>query len=187
MVPMKKAISEPGTAARLDVEISHAGGTWSAEAGEMVRRVAQAVFENEKPGGVAELSVLLADDAFVWALNRKFRGKDKPTNVLSFPHGAGQSDLLFETARPLGDIALACETLVNEAKAQGKTFSDHLAHLVAHGVLHLLGYDHKADAQALEMEARERAILAQLGIADPYGEPVVHGGDDVEQGVEAGQ
>ena len=121
-------------------------------------------------GGITELSVLLADDAFVQTLNRKFRGKDKPTNVLSFPHGAGQADVLVEEARPLGDIALAHETLQREAKAQAKAFNDHLAHLVAHGVLHLLGYDHETEAEATEMEARERTILSRFNIADPYEE-----------------
>ncbi|MBL4863369.1 MAG: rRNA maturation RNase YbeY [Rhodobiaceae bacterium] len=170
MAPIEKTTSKTVTPGRLDVEISRAGGDWDAAAEETVTMIAQAVFVSEDAGGVAELSVLLADDAFVQTLNRKFRGKDKPTNVLSFPHGAGQADILVEVARPLGDIALAHETLLREAEAQDKPFNDHLAHLVAHGVLHLLGYDHETEAEAMEMEARERTILSRFDIADPYEE-----------------
>ena len=170
MAPIEKTTSETITPGRLDVEISRAGGDWDAAAEETVTKIAQAVFASEDTGGITELSVLLADDAFVQTLNRKFRGKDKPTNVLSFPHGAGQADVLVEEARPLGDIALAHETLQREAKAQAKAFNDHLAHLVAHGVLHLLGYDHETEAEATEMEARERTILSRFNIADPYEE-----------------
>ncbi len=101
-------------------------------------------------------------------LNSTFRGKDKPTNVLSFPAppmppGAGDADSLF-----LGDLALGYETCAAEALAEEKSLGDHLAHLVVHGVLHLMGYDHETEAEAEEMEGRERAILASLGIADPY-------------------
>lgn len=157
-----------GRSGYLEVEISHAGGAWDVNAEEVVLRVAQAVFESEAVKGSADLSVLLADNAFVQSLNRKFRGKDKPTNVLSFPQAEGAPGLAFEPNRPLGDIAFAFETLVEEAKAQDKTFDDHLAHLVAHGVLHLLGYDHETDEQADEMEALERAILMRFNIEDPY-------------------
>jgi len=105
------------------------------------------------------LVVLLTDDARLKALNAAFRGKDAPTNVLSFPSGAAGS---------LGDIALALGVCAREAAEQSKTLAEHLQHLTAHGVLHLLGYDHETDAQAEAMEARERAILASLGVADPY-------------------
>lgn len=152
----------------LEVEISHAGGAWDMTAEEVVLRIAQAVYESEAMEGSADLSVLLADNAFVQSLNRKFRGKDKPTNVLSFPQAEGSAGLVFEPNRPLGDIAFAFETLVEEARAQDKSFDDHLAHLVAHGVLHLLGYDHETDGQADEMEALERAILKRFNIEDPY-------------------
>ncbi|MEL6947124.1 MAG: rRNA maturation RNase YbeY [Pseudomonadota bacterium] len=112
----------------------------------------------------AEVSVLLADDAAVQALNARWRGQDKPTNVLSFAANdadAPQSPLL-------GDIVLALETVLREARAQNKTASHHLAHLSVHGFLHLLGHDHLNDEEAETMEAKERAILADLGIADPY-------------------
>lgn len=113
-------------------------------------------------GAQGTVSLLLGDDAAIAALNSEFRGKAGPTNVLSFPPSA--------PAEPgfLGDIALAAETIAREAGEQGKSFEAHAAHMVVHGFLHLLGYDHDDDAQAEEMEARERSILAALGIADPY-------------------
>ncbi len=108
-----------------------------------------------------DLVVLLADDAAVQDLNARFRDKDRPTNVLSFPAA--------ESAFPhLGDVVLGLEYCVEEARAQGKTLKDHLSHLVVHGVLHLLGRDHVEDEEAEQMEAEEREILASLGIADPY-------------------
>ena len=108
----------------------------------------------------ADLAILLAADARVRALNVTFRGKDQPTNVLSFP--AARDDAAF------GDIALAYSVCAREAAEQGKSLADHLSHLTAHGVLHLFGYDHETDADAEIMEAKERAILASLGVADPY-------------------
>ena len=124
---------------------------------ECTRRAAQAAL-GERDGG---LSVLLADDEAVRELNREWRRKDQPTNVLSFPAPA--------TAAPhLGDVALAYETCAREAAEQGKALADHLTHLVAHGVLHLLGWDHQTDAEADQMEALERDILARLGVPDPY-------------------
>jgi probable rRNA maturation factor len=117
----------------------------------------------------AEISMLLCDDARIRVLNAQWRGIDKPTNVLSFP-AADPDDL--ETAPLLGDIAIALETVVREAEAEQKAFRDHYTHLVVHGVLHLLGFDHEMDEEAEEMETTERRILAGLGIADPYAETV---------------
>lgn len=114
----------------------------------------------EWPG--REISVLLCDDAEIRTLNRQWRGFDKPTNVLSFP-ASGEHDGI-----PLGDIAVAFETCEREAHADGKTFDDHVAHLVVHGVLHLMGYDHETESEAEEMEDTERRVLRTLGIADPY-------------------
>ena len=108
-----------------------------------------------------DVVVLLTDDAAVQDLNARFRGKDRATNVLSFP--AAQS-----AAPHLGDLVLAFGVCAAEAQAQGKTLADHLSHLTVHGVLHLLGRDHEDEAEAEEMEAEERAILASLGVADPY-------------------
>jgi probable rRNA maturation factor len=120
-----------------------------------------------------ELSVLLCDDETIAGLNGRWRGQEKPTNVLSFPalplHGAelsGQVPLSDQV--PLGDIAIACETLVREAGESGKTVSAHFSHLVVHGFLHLVGYDHETDDEAERMERLERDILAQIGVADPY-------------------
>lgn len=110
-----------------------------------------------------EIAVILADDARVRKLNRDFRGIDKATNVLAFPGTKAPDD-----RAPLGDIVLAYETLAREAENEGKAAGDHLMHLVVHGTLHLLGYDHLNEADAEKMEARERAILAALGVSDPY-------------------
>ncbi|CAN5226391.1 rRNA maturation RNase YbeY [soil metagenome] len=110
--------------------------------------------------------VLLADDAVVRDLNARFRGKDQPTNVLSFPAAEGASEPGAEPAK--GDIVLAYETCAAEAQAQGKPLAHHLQHLVVHGVLHLLGFDHMDDAEAETMETREREVLAGLGVPDPY-------------------
>lgn len=109
----------------------------------------------------ADVVILLADDEAVRDLNSRFRGQDKPTNVLSFPAPPNPEG-------HLGDIALAFGVCAREAEAQGKAIGDHLQHLVAHGALHLLGYDHTDDADAEQMEGLERVILAGLGVADPY-------------------
>ncbi|HZQ40577.1 MAG TPA: rRNA maturation RNase YbeY [Rhizomicrobium sp.] len=107
-------------------------------------------------------TILLAGDRKLRALNRGFRGKDKPTNVLSFPGGDGYA----------GDIALAYGVTRKEAKAAGKTVTDHATHLVVHGVLHLAGHDHERPKEARAMEGLEVKILGRLGIADPYaGQP----------------
>lgn len=114
-----------------------------------------------------EIGIVLADDDRVQVLNREYRGQDKPTNVLSFPAG---DDVATAVGRPLllGDVVVALETARREAADDGKTLGDHLTHLVVHGTLHLLGYDHEADAEALLMETRETQLLAGLGVADPY-------------------
>lgn len=121
-----------------------------------------------------EVSVLFADDAELRRLNRDYRGCDRPTNILSFPmlDCAGLAALRSrpEGAHLLGDLALALETIAGEAAAQRKPFADHVTHLLVHGTLHLLGHDHLAEPEAEAMEALERAILATLGIADPYGQ-----------------
>ena len=117
-------------------------------------------------GGVAgDLVILLTDNEAVQVLNGRFRGKDKPTNVLSFPGG----DMPMPGAPVhLGDIVLAFCVCRDEAEAQGKSLANHLTHLVIHGVLHVLGRDHEDEAEAEAMEAEERVLLASLGVADPY-------------------
>lgn len=118
-----------------------------------------------------ELTVLLTNNAHVQELNKKFRGIDKPTNVLSFP-GLEPEEFedLSHLSPPLllGDIALALETIMGESVQQLKTFDDHVAHLIVHGTLHLLGYDHEQDDEADAMEALEIEILALLNISNPY-------------------
>jgi probable rRNA maturation factor len=136
------------------------------------RRAAAAALttaEPDLPLDRAELSLVLASDAFVRELNRDYRGKDAPTNVLSFP-ALGPYDPITGGELVLGDVVLALETCRREAEAQDKRLADHLSHLVVHGVLHLLGYDHVEKADAREMEALEVKILAGLGIANPYGD-----------------
>jgi probable rRNA maturation factor len=119
-----------------------------------------------------EVSIKLADDAEVQALNRQYREKDKPTNVLSFP--MVQRDLIETLANTddgealLGDIILAHGVAAGEAAAKGVDLATHATHLIVHGTFHLLGHDHVDDADGDDMEALERAALASLGIADPY-------------------
>ena len=114
-----------------------------------------------------ELSVLLCDDRTIADLNARWRGQERPTNVLSFPAPPLLRPAPGERV-PLGDIAIAYETVAREAAEQGKPVTDHLFHLVVHGFLHLLGYDHHMDGEAERMERLERDILARTGIADPY-------------------
>ena len=125
----------------------------------LLRRAARLALAEHRTGrSPVQLTILLGDDARLKALNRQFRGKNKPTNVLSFP-GEGPY---------LGDIALAYGTIAREARAQGKSFAAHAAHLAAHGVLHLIGFDHETPEEAEAMESLETALVARLGISDPY-------------------
>jgi probable rRNA maturation factor len=117
----------------------------------------------------AEVGVQLADDAHVRALNLRWRAIDKATNVLSFP--AAESGKIA-SAPMLGDIVLAFETVEREASEEGKSLAEHFAHLIVHGFLHLLGFDHETAADADRMEAMETRMLASLGIADPYASTV---------------
>ncbi|RAU23841.1 rRNA maturation RNase YbeY [Paramagnetospirillum kuznetsovii] len=135
------------------------------------RLAATALEAVELPDGVVELSIVLADDAIVQDLNRNWRGKNQPTNVLSFA-ALDDEDAPLVPGAPLmlGDVILAYETTAAEAKEQGKPFADHFSHLVVHGVLHLLGFDHEDEDEAVEMEALESTLMAALGIPDPYGE-----------------
>ena len=131
----------------------------------LARAAARAALRDEAR---KDLVILLADDGAVRDLNARFRNKDAATNVLSFPAAA-------HARGHLGDIALASGVCAREAAEQGKPLADHLRHLVIHGVLHLLGYDHVDDAEAERMEALERSLLSGLGVADPYAL-----GDDVQ-------
>ncbi len=119
-----------------------------------------------------ELAIVLTDDSAIRALNRDWRGKDQPTNVLSFPANAPsrsrRADARQGGPRLLGDIVIAYETMAREALAEHRPFRHHLAHLAVHGFLHLLGHDHAADAEAEAMEALEIAVLARLDVPNPY-------------------
>jgi probable rRNA maturation factor len=118
--------------------------------------------------GPIELSVTLTDAARQRRLNRDYRGHDAPTNVLAFPAWDPAMHVLPGVPILLGDVVLACETVAREASEQNKPIDDHLRHLIVHGVLHLLAYDHQVHAEAVKMEALETVILARLGVPDPY-------------------
>ncbi|MER8385933.1 rRNA maturation RNase YbeY [Mesorhizobium sp. M1428] len=152
----------------VEIDIAIEAGDWPDEAALMrlVDRAVSAAFAETGAEGRSELSIVFSDDAHIRTLNAGWRGKDKPTNVLSFP--------AFPFARGgplppmLGDIVLAAETVAREAALEHKPLEDHISHLVIHGLLHLLGYDHETDAEAELMEVTERAALARLAIPDPY-------------------
>jgi probable rRNA maturation factor len=115
----------------------------------------------------SDVALLFTNDEAIAEINAEWRAKDKPTNVLSFP---APEDMPVPEGepRPLGDIVLAFGVISREAASQGKTLHDHTVHLIVHGALHLLGFDHETDAEALEMERLEAGILKGLGISDPY-------------------
>lgn len=139
------------------------------EAAAFARRAAAATLDAVGPSAAAgaELSIVLADDATLRRLNRDYRGRDRPTNVLAFRAEdtieAGQTGPLM-----LGDVVISLGVLLREATAQGMTPVQHLCHLTVHGVLHLLGYDHENAAEAARMEGLETQILGELGMPDPY-------------------
>ncbi len=132
-----------------------------------VRRALQAA--GDEPGGAAEVSVRVVDTNEMRNLNRDYRGRDYATNVLSFPAGE-IAGLPGDATRLLGDIVICADVVNTEADEQGKTRDDHWAHMLVHGSLHLLGYDHRQDADAAVMEALETRVLTGHGLADPYGE-----------------
>ena len=148
-----------------EVDVVEDDGDWSAlsDAQTLIEQAAAAVAE-ELGGnaGSGMVAVALSSDAGVEVLNGQFRGKPKPTNVLSFPAGDGAPDGF------IGDVILAAETVRREAGEQGVPLAHHVQHLVVHGILHLLGYDHISAADAERMEAIEISILSKLGVANPY-------------------
>lgn len=169
------APSDSHAPAGLAVDIARDGGAWpdwaEALAETAARRAhdrALAALDGSLPEAGAAVSILLADDAVLHRLNREYRGQDKPTNVLSFENDADPPP-----GAPLfwGDMALAWETLAREAAEQGKSERAHATHLVVHGMLHLMGYDHEDEQEATEMEGLEIAILERdFGVANPYAE-----------------
>jgi len=158
---------EPGPDG-LVIEVSEEAGNWSAiDVSVRIPTIVEALSARE-PAARGVVALALADDALVQDLNARFRGKDKPTNVLSFPSGEEAG-----IGVPLGDVVVAIETLDREASAEQKSPGKHFTHLVIHGILHLLGYDHETDEDAGRMERLETAILADLGIEDPYADPAI--------------
>jgi len=161
--------TSPALRATIDIDIQDTQWlTHLRTARALCRRAALAALvgaPRRLPTDVA-LAIALAGDTAARVLNRDFRGKDKPTNVLSFPADARAT--APGAPRFLGDIVLARQTVAREARAQHKRLADHLTHLVVHGTLHLLGYDHEIDAEAVRMERLEVRILTGLGIPDPY-------------------
>ena len=170
--------SDEATHLTIEVLIRHPAWRKTLRGGAALsRKAATAALAELEWGSAGEVSIVLADDAFVRGLNRDYRGEDSATNVLAFP-GTPESGKGSAAAEPtsapsdaprlFGDVVLAHETVVAEAAEQGKPLGDHLAHLVVHGVLHLFGYDHHTYAEAVIMERLEATILARLAIEDPY-------------------
>jgi len=163
----------------LDLDISFSSRRWLEalpDVEDRCHRAAQAAFGAAGPDnlGGAEVSIVLGDDEQVRALNRTYRGMDKSTNVLSFANidSADLAAVQSGGGAPvlLGDIIVAYGVAVAEACAEAKSLADHLSHLVVHGTLHLLGYDHQDDSEADRMEQLERSVLGRLGVDDPYAE-----------------
>lgn len=168
----------PASAVRVDLQV--AKGADGVPRAAQLRSWVAAAAAGRVPA--AEVSIRVVGATEGRRLNRDFRGKDAPTNVLSFPAagpviepdiGPDDESNAEGKTRPLGDIVLARETVMREAVEQAVDFSHHVTHLIVHGVLHLLGYDHGVDAEAEEMEALEIEILSELGIDNPYTEEPV--------------
>lgn len=162
-------------AAAVSIDVSIDADQWSAcaDAEELAEAAATAALAaRPRLGRGAVVGVVLTDDGEQRELNRTYRGKDEPTNVLSF--AIGEAAAAHAPGEPLllGDVVLAFETVAREAAEQGKPLADHLRHLVVHGVLHLLGFDHEDDAEAQLMEACEVEILLRLGVPHPYRDPM---------------
>jgi probable rRNA maturation factor len=183
-VPVTSAIATDGGDAHagpdepplsLDIDVVHDGGDWeTVAAAEILVRRAAAALAAELALGRSEACIALSNDAQITELNGSYRGKPAPTNVLSFPAGPS-IPIDDDDPQFLGDVVLALETLQREAAELGLPLEHHMQHLVVHGLLHLLGYDHRTDQEAQTMESLEVRILQRLGIGDPYamaGEPI---------------
>ena len=169
-------------AAAIDINVIRMAGAWPDDIDLRIEQAVLAALNGAQRRQVdvlrteaigVELAVMLSDDAEVQVLNRDYRGIDKPTNVLSFAQldQAGQdADFIRPPGvpTPLGDVIIAYTTTVREAARDARDFSDHLCHLVVHGVLHLVGFDHIYDDDAELMESLEREVLAEMGICNPY-------------------
>ena len=156
-----------------EVSVTVADDRWAtlgAQLSERLPALVEAVLAAAGgPPGPVEVSLVLGDDAMLRRLNESYRGQDKPTNVLSFAISEGSGPAPPGAPTLLGDVVIAYERVIDEAQSSRKTPLEHLSHLVVHGVLHLLGYDHQNDADALAMERLETDILDGFGMPDPYG------------------
>ena len=171
--PARKFAGQIGTSL-IDVLVQSPRWKKQPRAAAIVRKAIQAAAKATSTR-LPELAIVLTDDSAIQALNRDWRGFDKPTNVLSFPapkrragSRQGGSSVGNSLGNSLGDVIIAFQTVAREAAGEGKLFKHHLAHLAVHGFLHLLGYDHETDREARTMERLEVKILAGLGVPDPY-------------------
>jgi probable rRNA maturation factor len=159
------------------INVSAPDGAWDQicpDARQLARKTARlAVIDGMAamdlaPPARAELGITLTADDFQQQLNQRFRGRSASTNILAFPAWEPAAQVPFGAPLLLGDLVLAFETVASEALNQGKAFADHFRHLIVHGVLHLLGWDHQSEAEAAEMEVLETLILTRLGVPNPY-------------------
>lgn len=171
---INRACSYMTTDQDFEIDITLQDERWRADLPDIeawTQKLLSSILSKQIPqASHVEVSIVLSDDDFVQDLNKTYRHQDKPTNVLSFPQ---TSEDMLDITQPfisLGDIIIAYETIKKEAEDQGKTFADHYSHMLVHGGLHLLHYDHQTDAQAQEMESLEIKILDDFGIKNPYAE-----------------
>ncbi|TNE37077.1 MAG: rRNA maturation RNase YbeY [Alphaproteobacteria bacterium] len=153
-----------------DIVVQLKTPAWKSALPEFMELAQTALAEvaRRHPWDARELCVVLTDDREIQDLNKAYRQQDKPTNVLSFPAAVEAGFLIKEELFPLGDVVIALETLQREADQQGKSLASHFTHILVHGALHLLGFDHVKPHDAEEMEGQEVEILGVLGISDPY-------------------
>ena len=172
---MNEAVCGPAQDMEVDISISH--DAWLKDlpdSAEVCREAAEAAFgagAGESLDATTEVSIVLTDNPAIQELNRDYRGKNQPTNVLSFASldgVAAEHSMAPDAPLLLGDIVVAYETAISEAAAECISLRDHLSHLIVHGMLHLLRYDHERDAEAKRMESLETQVLAGLGVADPH-------------------
>lgn len=170
----RSADEEPPSRLRLDLERVDDDGDWDdfGPVDELIAAVGRVLAGAPEIADLlpASAAIALSSNAAVRRLNAAYRGKDAPTNVLSFPASEPPPGIASDAPRALGDVVIALETLLDEAAAGSIPPAHHFQHLLLHGVLHLMGYDHETDDEAEHMEALESALLARLGIPDPYAE-----------------